>query len=136
MAMDADIIELNIQSDTDVAIAVKKARKFLTSLGFVRSTSFLVATAISELTRNALIHAGGGIFKLQRSRGQNDEDGIVVTVSDFGPGIADIDRAFETGYSTSNSLGLGLPGVRRIMDDVTISSHDEKGCIVTAHKWK
>lgn len=134
--MTSNLLQASIKSDADVAIAVKKAQMILQSMGFSRSPSFLIATAVSELARNALVHANGGTLTLQKVTNSKGSEGIKLIMSDCGPGIPDTDRAFETGYSTANSLGLGLPGVKRIMDDVTISSRVCNGCIVTAHKWK
>jgi serine/threonine-protein kinase RsbT len=62
--------------------------------------------------------------------------GLLIIASDEGPGIADISLALQDGYSTSRSLGLGLPGVRRLMDEFSIDSEVGKGTTVTLKKWK
>jgi serine/threonine-protein kinase RsbT len=95
----------------------------------------LVAAAISELARNVLLFAGRGEIVLTLVD-QDDRRGIVVTAIDEGPGIPDIARALQDGYSTSGGLGLGLPGVKRVVDEFDITSHVGRGTTVTAKKWK
>ena len=103
-------------------------------LGFSTSDQALVATAISELARNILEYAGYGeiIFELAQQGGRR---GIVVIARDQGPGIPDIEKAMQDGYSTTKSLGLGLPGSRRLMDDFEIVSQVGEGTTVTVKKW-
>lgn len=103
--------------------------------GFSSSEMTLIATAISELARNIIRYAKRGEISLQVVDG-NPKEGITIVARDEGPGIADVERALEAGYSTSGSLGLGLPGVRRIMDEFEIKSVVGQGTIVTVTKWK
>ena len=103
-------------------------------MGYSSSSLTLITTAISELTRNILLYAGRGEIVLSRLQ-ENGRPGIAVTAQDDGPGILDVNLAMQSGYSTSRSLGLGLPGVRRLMDAFVIVSEPWKGTIVTAKKW-
>ncbi|HKN47582.1 MAG TPA: anti-sigma regulatory factor [Candidatus Polarisedimenticolia bacterium] len=124
-----------IRSDRDILEARQKGRTLAAELGFTSTGLTMVATAISELARNIVLYARRGEIVLARI----DEDGrqgVVVVARDEGPGIPDINLAMQSGYSTSGSLGLGLPGVRRIMDEFSIVSEVGKGTSVTAKKWK
>jgi len=130
-----DETRVPIDSDHDIVTARQRGRALAQQVGFSNSNLTLVATAISELARNILLYAKKGELTL----GIVEEDGrqgVAVVARDQGPGIRDVDRAMEVGYSTSGSLGLGLPGVRRLMDEFEIVSRIGKGTTVTARKWK
>lgn len=131
---DGEVV-LEIERESDVARAVVAAQQLLQTLGFDRSRSFLVATAVSELARNIFVHAGAGRITLGRLV-ENDRAGFEVVAEDDGPGIADYDLAFTDGYSTGQSLGLGLPGVRRIMDEVEFDAGRKPGTRIAARKWR
>ena len=103
-------------------------------MGFSDTDLTLIATAISELARNIVLYAKSGEIALKAVQ-QGDKRGIAVTAVDDGPGIPDISRALQDGYSTSRSLGLGLPGVRRLMDEFEITSEVSRGTTVTVKKW-
>ena len=105
------------------------------ALGFSSGEATLIATAISELARNVVQYAGRGEASI-RSTSIDGREGIVISVHDEGPGIADVDRALEDGFSSSGRLGLGLPGVRRLMDEVEIDSSPGRGTRICATKWK
>jgi len=124
-----------INSDLDLVRAREKGRVLAGQLGFVQSDLTLVATAISELARNIVRYARRGEIVLRQAE-DGGIPGIVIIARDEGPGIPDVNRAMEQGYSTSGGLGLGLPGVRRIMDKFEIVSEVGKGTVVTAVKWK
>ena len=94
----------------------------------------MVATAISEVARNIVEYAREGEIVLSVLR-NGDRHGIVVVASDRGPGIPDVDLAMQDGYSTGHSLGLGLPGARRLMDEFDIDSEISRGTTVTMKKW-
>ena len=100
-----------INSDKDIVLARQKGRALATELGFGSGDATLIATAISELARNIVSYAGKGQITLTRVNGVNRQ-GLSVIASDNGPGIPDIRQALRDGFSTSGSLGLGLPGVR------------------------
>ena|SRR5437660_8798662 len=123
-----------IRSDLDIIAARQTGRSEAAQLGFSLSAVTLIATAISELARNIVMYAKEGEIILRRVR-LTDKQGIVVIAKDQGPGIPDIRRALQDGYSTSRSLGLGLPGVRRLMDEFEIESEPGKGTVVTVKKW-
>ena len=94
-----------------------------------------IATAVSELARNALIHGGGG--RMEMCRRENGEgDGIHFVFVDSGNGIADIERALDEGFTTSGGLDQGLPGSKRLMDELTIESRPGHGTRVEVTKWK
>ena len=104
-------------------------------VGFPSSDPTLIATAISELARNIVRYATRGEVILRVIENQTTL-GIEVVAVDKGPGIRDVSMAMVDGYSTSGSLGLGLAGVRRLMDDFEIKSASGKGTTVTARKWR
>jgi len=124
-----------INTDTDVVAARQKGRELATVLGFVSTDSTLLATAISELARNIIRYAKKGEI-LIASVQSGDRVGITVVARDNGPGIANISLAMQDGYSTSGGLGLGLPGVKRMMDEFHLASDENNGTKVTIKKWK
>lgn len=126
---------VSIQSDHDIVTARQRGRTLAQQLGFSNSNLTVIATAISELARNILLYAKKGELTLGIIE-NNGRQGLSVVARDQGPGIPDINRAMDVGYSTSGSLGLGLPGVRRLMDDFEIVSRVGKGTTVTTAKWK
>jgi len=136
-ARDIVVTEAAVQilGDTDIVGARQKGRTLAATLGFSSSELTLIATAISELARNIVQYAKQGeiILRLVERGGQR---GIMVRAKDQGPGIPDIRRALQGGFSTSRSLGLGLAGVRRLMDEFEIESRIGFGTTVTARKWK
>jgi serine/threonine-protein kinase RsbT len=103
-------------------------------LGLSTGDQALVATAISELARNIVDYAKRGEIILELAE-HEARRGMVVIARDEGPGIPDVERAMQDGYSTGNGLGLGLPGVRRLMDEFEIVSQVGKGTTITAKKW-
>lgn len=124
-----------INSDQDIVSARQKGRAMATELGFSSGDSTLIATAISELARNILSYAREGRITLAGVHGSS-RVGILIVASDDGPGIPDIRQAMRDGFSTSGSLGRGLPGVRRLMDEFEITSQPSRGTTVTVKKWK
>ena len=128
-------IRVAINSDKDIVLARQKGRALATELGFASGDATLVATAISELARNIVSYARKGQITLKRVNGVNRQ-GLSVIASDNGPGIPDIRQALRDGFSTSGSLGLGLPGVRRLMDEFEITSQSGRGTTVVVKKWR
>lgn len=124
-----------ILSDRDIVAARQEGRRLAISIGLSPSDAVLIATAISELARNIVAYAQAGSIALEVVRSK-DSVGLSVTASDTGPGIVDIEQAMRDGFSTSGSLGLGLPGVRRLMDDFDIRSTKGLGTTVRATKWR
>jgi serine/threonine-protein kinase RsbT len=124
-----------IRNEADVVAARQLGRRMADNLGFSRSDQALIATAISELTRNIVNYAGQGMVEIcELLKGRRH--GLRVIATDRGPGIADLALAMTDGYSTGKSLGLGLPGTRRMVDDFEISSAPGQGVTVTIVKWK
>jgi len=123
-----------ILSDSDVVKARQVGRTLAASLGFSQTDQALIATAISELARNIVLYARSGEVRVDALR-NGGRRGMLVIARDDGPGISDIERAMEPGFSTSGGLGLGLPGVRRLMDDLKVESKRGRGTTVTARKW-
>lgn len=124
-----------INTDTDVVAARQKGRELAAELGFVSTDSTLLATAISELARNIVRYAKCGEILIAPVQ-SGDRVGITVVARDKGPGIANISVAMQDGFSTSGGLGLGLPGVKRLMDEFHLVSDVNKGTTVTIKKWK
>ena len=124
-----------IRTEVDVVIARQRGRELASKLRFSSSELTLIATAISEVARNIVIYAGTGEIVL-RIVEQGHRRGLAVFARDRGPGIADIDRAMQDGYSTSHGLGIGLPGSKRLMDEFTVASEVGKGTVVSMTKWE
>ena len=124
-----------INSDRDIVLARQEGRAMATQLKFSVGNATLIATAISELARNIVSYAGRGEIVMSVGRNSN-RTGIIIVASDSGPGISDLTLALRDGFSTSGSLGIGLPGVRRLMDEFNIDSQPGRGTIVTVTKWK
>jgi serine/threonine-protein kinase RsbT len=127
-------IRVPIRVDGDIVTARQQGRALAEQVGFNGSDLTCIATAISELGRNILRYAVSGEVILRPAQ-VGTKKGIVVVAHDEGPGIPDIALAMQDGYSTSSSLGLGLPGTRRLMDELKIESVIGRGTTVTARKW-
>lgn len=123
-----------ITTDRQIVEARQQGRALATSLGFDSCEATLIATAISELARNILLYARQGELVV-RALEREGRRGIVLIARDDGPGIEDVPRALLDGHSTSGRLGLGLPGVRRLMDEFHITSQPGLGTLVEARKW-
>ncbi len=127
-------VTIRIQHDADVVRARKSAREMASKLEFSRTDLTLIATAVSEITRNIVRFAGKGEVYIELV--DQPRPGIRIVARDTGPGISDIDQALADGYSTYNGLGLGLPGARRLMDEFTLTSEVDLGTTVTMTKWR
>ena len=131
--MEGDIV-VNIQNSDDIVAARAAGHQLALDLGFSLTDVTMIATAISEIARNITSYAGRGVVRVTVS----DREGrkaLVVRAEDYGPGIADIDRAMEDGYSTGRGLGMGLPGARRLMDRLVVDSKLGRGTMVEMWKW-
>jgi serine/threonine-protein kinase RsbT len=126
---------VTITSDIDIISARQQGRALTSRLGFSPTDATLVATAISELARNIVLYAKSGAIVL-RPIEESGRRGILVIAQDKGLGIADVARAMRGGYSTSGRLGLGLCGVRRLVDEFDIDSRIGRGTTVTIKKWR
>lgn len=123
-----------IAADIDVVAARQRGRVLAAAAGFTGSDLTVIATAISEVARNIVSYAGSGevlISIIADGRGR----GLSIVARDNGPGIPDVDRALQDGYSTGRSLGLGLPGSKRLMDEFEIVSDVGTGTTVSMKKW-
>lgn len=123
-----------VATDKDIVEARQLARALAEQLGFSAGDATVVATAVSELARNIVDYAAPGEV-LVRIVEDGSRRGLVLIVRDDGPGIRDLSLAMRDGYSTNGRLGLGLPGVRRLMDEFAIISEPGKGTCVTVKKW-
>lgn len=123
-----------INRDVDIVTARQIGRELASKAGFSGSDLTLIATAISEVARNIVEYAKHGEIRLSVAN-IGGRSGIEVVARDEGPGIPDIDQAMRDGFSTGKSLGLGLPGARRLMDEFEITSEVGKGTTVTMRKW-
>lgn len=130
-----DEIRVRINSDQDIVVARQKGRSLAAELGFSSGDATLLATAISELARNIVTYAKTGEIVLKAIQG-SPRRGIEVIACDNGPGIHDVKQALRDGFSTSGSLGLGLPGVMRLVDEFQIGSEENRGTTVRIKKWK
>jgi serine/threonine-protein kinase RsbT len=129
----ADFV-VDVNNSDDIVTARQAGHELARQLGFSLTDVTMIATAISEIARNITSYAGQGEVRV----GVQYRDGrqaLVVRAEDDGPGIADIERALEDGYSTGRGLGLGLPGARRLMDRLVVESTPGKGTIVEMWKW-
>lgn len=126
--------QMPITGESDIVIVRQFVRDKAKSLGFGITDVTRIVTAASELTRNIYLYAGSGEM-IWRELRQRHQIGIELTFQDQGPGIADIEAAMEAGFSTSGLLGLGLPGARRLMDEMEIQSQPGQGTMVTIRKW-
>jgi serine/threonine-protein kinase RsbT len=129
-----DEARVPIASDIDIVYARQKGRELASRLGFSSSELALIATAISELARNIVRYAGQGSILIKLVE-RGEKRGVHIVSSDNGPGIRNISLALQDGYSTSGGLGLGLPGVRRLMDEFEVISKNGEGTTVTIKKW-
>jgi serine/threonine-protein kinase RsbT len=127
-------VAIAISSAADIVTARQRGRELAAKLGFSGGDQTVVATAISELARNILEYARTGHIEVGVAH-RDSRMGLFVVALDAGPGIADISRAMQDGYSTGKGLGLGLPGVKRLMDEFVIVSAPGEGTSVTVRKW-
>ncbi len=125
---------VSIAHDGDVVTARQKGRELAAEVGFSGSDLTLIATAISEIARNIVLYAEHGEMILS-AISDGSRRGISIIADDKGPGIYDIGQAMEDGFSTGKSLGLGLPGAKRLMDEFDITSQPGKGTTITMKKW-
>jgi serine/threonine-protein kinase RsbT len=135
MVMSSDHVRIAINRDSDIVDARQKGRELAARLGFSGSDLTLLATAISEIARNIVVYAQRGEVSVDLIE-RDGLRGIRVVARDEGPGIADVESAMRDGYSTGKSLGLGLPGARRLVDEFDIVSSIGKGTTITMCKWK
>jgi len=123
-----------VRTQADIVVARQVGRRLAQQLGFNTVDQTLIATAISEIARNIVEYAGSGEIRLTVvTRGATS--GLQVVAADQGPGIVDVERALQDGFSTGHGLGLGLPGARRLMDAFELRSKVGSGTTVTMTRW-
>ena len=128
-------VRVPVTCDADLVPVRAEGRAMADRLGFSRTEATLIATAISEITRNIVVHVGCGEVLLEPLR-EEHRFGVRVTASDAGPGIRDVGDALRDGFTSHGGLGLGLPGARRLMDEFAITSLPGEGTTVTMTKWR
>lgn len=128
------ILEAAITTDEDVIVARQKVRTLAQEMGFSMLDQTRLITAVSELARNIVVHAGSGTMTVYPPR-SDQRRGMRIVFRDQGPGIPDIDQAMVEGFSTAGSMGLGLKGSRRLVDDFRIDSTPGVGTTVEITKW-
>ncbi|PSL27522.1 serine/threonine-protein kinase RsbT [Chitinophaga ginsengisoli] len=124
-----------IMKELDMVVFRNRLKEFAVKIGMSLVNQTKLITAASELSRNMLRYAGGGNVLIEIVNAQR-QNGLRLTFSDTGPGIPDIDKAMKDGFSTGKSLGLGLPGAKRLVSDFDIKSTVGKGTTITIIKWK
>jgi len=134
MDQTVDDIVFEVSDPSDNAQVVYSARHMLVQMGFDESQQYLIATAVSELSTNIIRYAKKGVITL-RSCMDGDKTGFEVMARDHGPGIVNISNALKENISTGGGLGLGLPSVKRIMDEFIIQSAPGQGTHIIARKW-
>ena len=126
---------VSVRTEVDATRAALETTQYAQATGFDETPSRLIATAVSELARNILKYAHSGEIRLREVKGSRGR-GIEIEAADRGPGIPDLEMAMRDHFSSGGTLGLGLPGVKRMMDEFSIESSPGKGTRVTAVKWK
>ncbi|MFD3508143.1 ATP-binding protein [Nocardia sp. NPDC058666] len=132
--MAAEQVAIAVKVSGDIVIARQAGSELAADLGFTITDRTMISTAISEIARNITSYAGSGEIRLLIDV-REGRRALIVQAEDQGPGIRDIPRALEDGYSTGRGLGLGLPGARRLMDRLTIDSAPGRGTLIEMWKW-
>lgn len=130
----SDPVVVPIDREVDIVVARQTAREMAGGLGFTETERTLVATAVSEIARNIVQYGDRGQVRIEPGS-DGVRSGIVITATDSGPGIPDIDKAMTDGFSTGKGLGLGLPGARRLMDEFAVTSTPGTGTTIVMKKW-
>src|SRR5512133_2458056 len=127
--------EVYIVDESHIVTVRKKIREVATRLGFGITDVTRIVTAGSELARNVFHYAGSGVMRWSEVS-DGEKIGIQLVFEDHGPGIANLNQALEPGFSTSGGLGMGLPGTKRLMDEMEMQSQVGVGTTVTVRKWR
>ena len=133
--MSSDKRRVPITHEADVTRALLEARMFAKSMNFSEVDTQMIATAVSELARNIIKYADKGEIIIDQIE-KGSHTGIEIVARDKGPGISDIEQAVSDNYSSSGTLGLGLPGVKRMMDEFEIQSTEGQGTTVLIRKYR
>jgi len=127
--------KMTIEKEQDVVPFRNRVKEYAVKIGMSLVNQTKLITAASELVRNMLKYAGGGVATIEVIS-QGRDNGIRLIFQDQGPGIKDIAQAMKDGFSTGKSLGLGLPGTKRLVSEFDIKSKAGEGTTVTIIKWK
>ena len=127
--------EIAIQGEGDIVATRHTVREIAMKIGFGITDITRIVTAASELARNVYKYGGGGVVRWRQLTAER-RSGLELQFVDQGPGIADISKALEVGYSTGNGLGLGLPAAKRLADELEIESDPGLGTRITLRKWR
>jgi serine/threonine-protein kinase RsbT len=130
----SDDIVVDVNTADDIVAARQAGHQLARDLGFSMTDVTMIATAISEVARNITSYAGGGAIRVTVDT-REGRKALVVRAEDDGPGIDDVERALEDGFSTGSGLGLGLPGARRLMDGLLLESAPGHGTVIEMWKW-
>ncbi|MDJ0947657.1 MAG: anti-sigma regulatory factor [Alphaproteobacteria bacterium] len=125
---------IEIRDEQDIVRARTAARSLAETLNFSVVDKTRIATAVSELARNVVVHGGGGYVEVESVNAEK-RVGMRCVFVDQGPGIEDVERAMAEGFSTAGTIGHGLPGARRLMDDLSIEATPGQGTRVEIIKW-
>ena len=126
---------VGLQSEIDIVAARRAVTQWASDMGLSILDRTKAVTAASELARNTIIYGRGGTMSMEMVR-DGIRSGLRLTFEDQGPGIADIDRALQDGFSTGGGMGLGLPGAKRLMNEFSLRSGTGTGTTVTVVRWK
>ncbi len=127
--------EVPIETEGDIVAARRTVRDTATRAGFSVTDVTRIVTAASELARNTFQYAGKGIMHWRLIE-NSAQQGVELRFVDHGPGIPDVNLAFQQGYSTGAGLGMGLSGTKRLMDEMEIQSNPGQGTTITVKKWR
>jgi serine/threonine-protein kinase RsbT len=133
--MDMKQIRIAVKNDAGIAWSVMEARKVAKAMEFEEQDFQMIAAAVSELAYNIVKYAGHGEILMGQVTAGN-RVGLEVIAHDRGPGIENVQEAMSDHFSSGGTLGLGLPGVKRMMDEFDLSSEPGKGTTVTIRKWR
>ena len=126
--------KVNISENIDVAYAALSAKNYAKEIGFSKVDQYMISTAVSELARNIFVYAKKGAIHLNLAE-EHSKRGIEVVAEDSGPGIQDIGKVMKDYFSTGGTMGVGLPGTKRLMDDFQFDSHRTQGTRIIIRKW-
>ena len=132
---DSETSEIRIDKEADIVAVRQRVRELAKDNGFDQFAVAALTTAASELSRNVWVHAQKGIARITVLR-NGRKIGLELEFVDQGPGIADLNRALAGGFSTAKSLGLGLSGTRRLVDDFHVETAAGRGTRIVIRKWK
>ena len=127
-------IRIHIRKEVDITPAAMRAGEYCREAGFTEAGWRMISTVVSELAHNIVKYAHYGSIRLRAVR-EKTRRGVEVIAADSGPGISDVERAMQDRFSSSGTLGLGLPGIKRMMDDFELHSTPGEGTRVLARKW-